>query len=142
MVICYWLLVLDNNCNPIWYGYDAHVLVVVQIYNYIHQGVYHHVVNLPYKYMNYMIHMCLYCNPLAFLPCCGIYYKFSTLPFVPMHYNICIWIVPSFWSSKPTYSRLNIQSQGTYKFKFLIPDSFLFLNLRKALRILSFIDMM
>ena len=43
---------LDNSCNPISFGYDAHNLVVVQSYSCIHEDVCHHVVNLAYKYIN------------------------------------------------------------------------------------------
>ena len=43
---------LENKCNLAQCGYDAHDLVVVQSYNYIHEVVCHHVVNLAYRYVN------------------------------------------------------------------------------------------
>ena len=43
---------LDNSCNHISFGYDAHDLVVVQIYSCIQEVVRHHVINLAYRSMN------------------------------------------------------------------------------------------
>ena len=51
-IIYYWLLMLDNCCNPISFGYYGHDHVVVQSYSCVHEGVCCRVVNLAYRYMN------------------------------------------------------------------------------------------
>ena len=43
-------------CNSIWFGYDAHDIVMAQSYSCIHEGVYYHVDNLAYKNMKTWIH--------------------------------------------------------------------------------------
>ena len=51
LIIYHWILVLNDNCNRIWFVYDAHHLVIVQSYSFIQKGVCHHVVNLACRYM-------------------------------------------------------------------------------------------
>ena len=50
LIIFYWLLVLNNSCNPTSFGFDAHDLVVVESYRCIYEGVFRE--PCIYKYMN------------------------------------------------------------------------------------------
>ena len=101
---------IDNNWDPISFGYDAHDLVVVQNYNCIHEGIHHHVVNLAYRYMNTW-YTCV-CNIT--------YWNFSSI----MEYVVSVLLsirsyalqyvhldCAKFWSWRPTSFRLKISSQ-------------------------------
>ena len=49
------MYIIDYECPTriatLSFKYDAHDLVVVQRYNYIHEDIRHHIVNLAYRYV-------------------------------------------------------------------------------------------